>query len=281
MTGAAGWLDLELSSNRAYVMGLGRLSAGAILFSLPILATMEMWRYGFYLDPLRMLQFLAVCFTVLVALSRVSGFRTSGHWVEDVMDTFAAFGIAALWASFMLWLFGVITPSMPLREVVGDIAIEAIPASFGAMLANKFLKTGRANKKESKRASYVGQMVIMLGGALFFGFDVGPTEEMILISFRMGPVHAILLMIVSLFLLHIFIYTVGFTGEAKPPGPTSFWSIFIRFTLPGYALVALTGLYLLWTFGRVQGSSPADVAAMVAVIAFPASIGASLARTLV
>lgn len=278
---ADGVVDTSPEANWNYLEGLARLSAGAILFSLPILATMEMWRYGFYLEPLHLLQFILVSLLILVALSRVSGFERTGYWVHDVMDTFAAFGIAAIWAMFMLWLFGIIQSGMPLREIAGDVAMETIPASFGAMLANKFLKTGRSNSKEGERASYWGQMIIMLGGALFFGFDVGPTEEMALISFRMSPIHSIALIFVSILLLHIFIYNVGFTGERKPPGPTGFWGVFIRFTLAGYGLVVVTGFYLLWTFDRIQGGSAADTAAMVAVIAFPASIGASLARTLV
>jgi uncharacterized membrane protein len=97
----------------------------------------------------------------------------------------------------------------------------------------------------------------------------------------MSPWHAIALVFISMFLLHTFIVTVGFTGERKPPGPTGSGSDFLRFTLAGYGVVILAGLYLLWSFHRFQGTSPQDIAAMLAMFGFPSSVGASLARTLV
>jgi putative integral membrane protein (TIGR02587 family) len=266
--------------NRQFIKALGRLSAGAVLFSLPILATMEIWRYGFYLPPLDILQLLVVTFVILVALSRVSGFEKTRIWLDNLLDAFCAVGVAAFWVTLVLWIFGILTRDKPPYELVGDIVMETIPASYGAMLANKFLKSARSGD-QPERSSYWGQLVIMLGGALFFGFDVGPTEEIIKISFRMTPWHAIALAALSLFLLHTFIATVGFTGERRPKGSIGFWSDFVRFTLAGYGVVLLTGLYLLWTFHRIQGSPPEDVAAMIVMFGFPASVGASLARTLV
>jgi len=38
---------------------------------------------------------------------------------------------------------------------------------------------------------------------------------------------------------------------------------------------------VLWTFGRTDETSPATVAQMVAVMGFPASLGAALARLIV
>jgi putative integral membrane protein (TIGR02587 family) len=267
-------------ANKQFVMGLGRLTAGAILFSLPILATMEIWRYGFYLPPLDLLQLFVVNFVILVALSRVSGFEETRLWIDDILDTFAAVGISVVWVTLILWTFGIIQLDQPAYEIVGHITMESIPASYGAMLANKFLKSGRSDD-QPERSSYWGQLVIMLGGALFFGFDVGPTEEIVKVSFRMDPWHAIDLVFISLFLLHSFIATVGFTGERKPAGAIGFWADFFRFTLAGYGVVVLAGLYLLWSFERFQGASLEDTAAMLAMFAFPSSVGASLARTLV
>lgn len=280
MASRAKHVDNSKQANERFLRGLGRLSAGAILFSLPILATMEIWRYGFYLRPFDLLQVFVVNFAILVALSRVSGFEPTRLWLDDVLDTFAAVAVAAFWVTLMLWVFGVISADKPTYEIVGDIVMETIPSSYGAMLANKFLKSGRS-EDQPERASYWGQLVIMLGGALFFGFDVGPTEEIVKLSFRMNPWHAIVLVFVSLFLLHTFIATVGFTGERKPPGAIGFWSDFLRFTFAGYGVVVLAGLYLLWTFHRFQGASLQDIAAMLAMFAFPSSVGASLARTLV
>ena len=275
-------VDFSAGANWRYLRALGRVLAGAALFSLPLLMTMEMWWLGFYLDRPHLLQFAAVNFVVLVGLSRVSGFEKTSGWDDDVMDAFAAYGVAAIWSAFILWVIGVITPEQPPGEIIGKIVVEAVPASFGAMLAGKQLGSRETDAEaERERASYWGQLFLMLAGALFIGFSVAPTEEMILISFRMSPIHSILLVLVSIGMLHGIVYTVGFKGEERPPGPTTFWSIFLRFTVVGYAIAALVALYLLWTFGRVEGTNEAQMAAMVAVLAFPGAIGAALARLVV
>lgn len=273
-------VDVRPRPNWKYVKGLGRVFSGAILFGLPLLMTMEMWWLGFYLDPNQLIQFVLVNFLVLVGLARVSGFEPATAWTDDVMDAFSAYGVAAIWSFFILWLLGIIEFHQPLGEIIGKVALESVPASFGAMLAGKALGSHEQESAEAERerATYVGQMFLMLAGALFLGFSVAPTEEMILISFLMSPAHSIGLILLSLILLHGIVYTVGFKGQEKPAGPTSFWSIFLRFTIPGYAIAALVALYLLWTFGRVDGTAAGQIVPMVAVLAFPGAVGAALAR---
>lgn len=276
-------LDSRPSPNWRYVKGLGRVFAGAILFGLPLLMTMEMWWLGSYLEPQKLIQFVAVNFIVLVGLARESGFEPATDLTDDVMDAFSAYGVAAIWSFFILWLLGIIEFHQPAGEIAGKVALESIPASFGAMLAGKALGSHEQESPEARRerATYMGQLFLMLAGALFLGFSVAPTEEMILISFLMSPVHSIALILLSLILLHGIVYTVGFKGQEKPTGPTGFWSIFLRFTIPGYAIAAIVAFYLLWTFGRIDGTAAAQAVPMVAVLAFPGAVGAALARLVV
>ena len=56
-------------SNRAYALGLARAFAGAVIFSLPLLMTMEMWWFGFTMEPLRLLQFMLLNFLILIGLT--------------------------------------------------------------------------------------------------------------------------------------------------------------------------------------------------------------------
>ena len=151
------------------------------------------------------------------------------------------------------------------------------------MLAGKQLGSHEQEDADAKRgrASYVGQLFLMLAGALFLGFNVAPTEEMILISFLMSPLQSLALILLSIILLHAFVYTVGFKGQERPVGPTTFWSVFLRFSVTGYAIAAATAFYLLWTFGRIEASSVPQIVAMVAVLAFPGAVGAAIARLVV
>lgn len=279
-------LDFSKDRNWTFIKGLGRSMAGAIIFSLPILMTMEMWWLGFYLDALRIVQFAFVNFLVLIGLSRVSGFEQTHSIADDVLDSLTAYGLAALWSAAILFILGIIEAGMSASEIIGKVAIQAIPASFGAMIAGKQLGAGNGSKQdqpgdEQTRRTYWGQLFLMLAGALFLGFSVAPTEEMILISFRMIPWHVIALVLLSIFLLHTIVYTVGLKGEEKPPGPTSFWSILLRFSIVGYAISALASLYVLWTFGRVENTGVEQVIEMVAVLSFPGAVGAALARLVI
>ena len=252
-----------------------------MMFSLPMLMTMEMWWLGFYLDRPHLIQFALLNFLVLVGLSRVSGFEKTVRWREDVMDALSAYAVAAIWSAVILWVLGVIALDQPPGVIAGKIAVQSAPASFGAMLAGKQLGSSDVPGDERERASYWGQLLLMLAGALFLGFNLAPTEEMILIAFRMSTLQSVILVLISVIFLHGIVYTVRFKGQERPLVARSFWSVFLKFTVVGYAIAVLVALYLLWTFGRFEETSPAQVAAMAAVLAFPGAIGAAVARLVV
>jgi putative integral membrane protein (TIGR02587 family) len=117
----------------------------------------------------------------------------------------------------------------------------------------------------------------MAAGALFFAFSVAPTEEMILIGFKMSAWLTLALVAASLAILHALVFSVGFAGEEAHE---SHRLAFAHFTLPGYGVALLVSLYILWTFGRLDGGLSETVRA-VAVVGFPAALGAALARLVV
>lgn len=271
------------AANRAYALGLARAFAGAIIFSLPLLMTMEMWWFGFTLDRFRLVQFALFNFVVLIGLSRVAGFEETHSRAEDALDALAAYGVGAIASAAVLLVFGVIGPGQPPDEIAGKIAVQAVPASFGAMIANKQLgapDNEAERQAERWRASYAGQLFLMLAGALFLSFNVAPTEEMVLIALQMTPWHGLALAVVSILLLHAFVYSVGFAGQEKGH-ERGFFATFVHYTLAGYGIAAAASLYVLWTFGRLEGVEAPQIAMMVAVLAFPGAIGAAIARLVV
>lgn len=265
-------------------MGLSRAFAGALLFALPLMMTMEMWALGFYAHPSRLLIFLLVNFAILVGLSRFGSFERTATLFEDILDAFAAVGIAILASATVLALFGIVTLEMRLDEIVGKVAVQSLPCSFGAMLARKQLSGGESAEdaiQKERTAGYGGQLFLMLAGALFLAFNVAPTEEMILISFMMSPIQAILLILLSILLLDAFVYGIGFAGQRERPQDVARASLFLRFTLAGYGVALIASLYVLWTFGRTDGLDIGQIAMTVSVLAFPAAIGAAIARLVV
>lgn len=270
-------MDVELEREESYARGLARAAAGAVLFGLPLMMTMEMWAFGFHMDRLKLALFLAVIALTVFGLARFAGFRDDTDLFDDLLDAFAAVAVGVVVSAAMLALFGLLTPGASLREAVGMVAIQAAPASFGAVLANKQLRGGGRGRPPEDRAGYLGQLFLMAAGALFFAFNVAPTEEMILIGFKMTPWHALALVAVSLLALHALVFAVGFAGQETHERPLL---AFFHFTLAGYGVALAVSLYILWTFGRVDGAL-SDTVRSVVVLSFPAALGAAAARLVV
>ena len=260
-----------------YALGLARAAAGALIFGFPLLMTMEMWELGFHMDRLRLALFVGVIALVVFGLSRFAGFRDSTTFADDVLDALAAMLVGFVVSAVLLWMMALIGPETRLENAIGMIAVQAAPASMGAALANKQLRGGAERNAPEDRAGYLGQLFLMAAGALFFAFNVAPTEEMILIGFKMSAWHALALVAASLLALHALVFTVGFAGQESHEGHGR---AFLHYTLAGYGLALVVSLYVLWTFGRLDGGM-SDAVRSVAVLGFPAAMGAALARLVV
>lgn len=265
-----------------FARGLTRAFAGAILFAFPLLMTMEMWWLGFYMGRIQLFLFLVFTLILLIPLSYFVGFERTGGSVEDVIDAIVAFAVGAIASAMMLALFGIITLSMSPSEIVGKIAIQTIPASIGAIVARGQLGTGDSDTEaKERRAGYPGQLFIMLAGAVFLAFNVAPTEEMVLIAFKMTYVHALVLIAGSICMIHAFVFALDFKGTEKQPEGVSFTWLLVSRSVAGYGIALVVSFYVLWTFGRTDGASLAQIAMMTTVLGFPAALGAAAARIII
>jgi putative integral membrane protein (TIGR02587 family) len=266
-----------MGQEESYLRGLGRAAAGALIFSFPLLMTMEMWAFGLHMDRLRLGLFVLVTAGIVFGLSRFAGFRDTTDAADDALDALAALMVGFIVSAALLGLLGLLTATTAPREAIGMIAVQAAPASIGAMLANTQLQQKSGAREKEDRAGYPGQLFLMAAGALFLAFNVAPTEEMILISFKMTPWHALALIVVSLLTLHSLVFAVGFAGQEAHEGHLR---AFAHYTLAGYGAALLVSLYILWTFGRLD-SGMSDTMRAIVVLSFPAAIGAALARLVV
>ena len=262
------------------IRDFGRAAGGALLFSLPMLMTMELWWLGFYLDRLRLLALFITTLPLLVLLSRHIGFEQTRNGRDDAIDALIALGIAAIVCTALLVLFGAITLDTPPDEIVGKVAIQMVPASIGALLAkSQFAAESSGDEDEAQDDEpYGGELFLMGVGALFLGFNVAPTEEVMLISYQMTEWHALGLVALSLALMHGFVFAVGFAGGTEVSPEEAWWSPFILLTLPGYVIALAISLYILWLFARTDGLSGDGIVMAAVVLAFPSAIGAAAAR---
>jgi putative integral membrane protein (TIGR02587 family) len=273
-----------VDTNERYAVGLARAFGGAVIFAFPLMMTLEMWSLGVSVERARLLLFITANFALLVGLSYFAGFEKTFSWKEDLMDALAAFGVGVVASAIMLALFAVISLDMTWNEIVGKVALQSVPASIGAMLGRKQLggdQDTAAEEERKREAGYGGELFLMVGGALFLAFNVAPTEEMILIAYQMTPWHGIALGLTSIALLHVFVYSIGFSGQESLPEGGSFLSTFFHFTLAGYGIALLVSLYVLWTFGRADDVTVTQIAMSTVVLSFPAALGAAMARLVI
>ncbi len=263
--------------NRTFAIGLARAFGGALVFTLPILMTLEMWSLGAYIAPWRLVAFVLATIPMLVALAHFAGFEKTFSIRHAAVDAFVAIAVGAITAAIVLLLLGIIDTDASSREVVGQLTLQAIPGSIGALLAQSQLDKD-ADAKSEPEPGYGEEIFLMAIGALFLAFNLAPTEEMILISFKMTPWHAIALVIISLIVMHAFVYSLDFEGETSLPEGIPGWSAFLRFTIVGYAVALLISGYMLWTFGRLDGLSIDLMIVATVVLSFPAAVGAAAAR---
>lgn len=271
-----------LDANAVYGRALSRAFGGALLFSFPLLMTMEMWSLGVAVERWRLLAFLVLTAPMLIGLSYYAGFEPTFRLKDEVLDALAAFGVGFLLSAVLLAIFGVLSlEEVGAQSGMGKVALCAVPAAVGALLAGKQLGERAPGDREKAGAGPLGELFLMAVGAAFLAFNVAPTEEMILIAYQMGPLATLLLAAASIGLLHLFVYQLGFPGETRRREAGGFARTFVAFTAPGYGVALLMSLYLLWTFGRTDGVALHEIATMTIVLGFPAAIGAATARLVV
>lgn len=268
-----------LARELEFLRDLARAAAGALLFALPLFMTQEMWLLGAGLDRGRLVLFLLLALPLLTGLTWYAGFKADVGWGDALLDAFVAYAVAFVVAGASLAALGVLDLTSLSRADLGTVAIQAVPAAFGAALAQSQLGgVDPATEAERERGSYWAELVLMIAGALFVTFNIAPTEEVLSLTHGLAPWQFPVLAGVSLGLMHAFVYGVGFSGQEERPEHRGALAELVLHTVVGYVLVLLVCLYVLWTLGRTDGQTPSAVLETMTVLAFPGALGAAAAR---
>ncbi|HEX5708518.1 MAG TPA: TIGR02587 family membrane protein [Pyrinomonadaceae bacterium] len=258
--------------------------AGGLLFSLPLLYTMEVWWAGFVAHPWRLALYVAATFALLLGYNRFLGLRRDSCFPEVVIDSIEELGLGLLIATLVLWLLGRVTADMAATEVVGKVVVEAMTVAIGVSVGTAQLGGGEGGDGDKGEAGagaggFGSQVIISLCGAVLFAANVAPTEEITLIAFEISPWRLLGLAALSLTLGALILYYSEFTGAREAVRFDSHHDVLVG-TVVTYTVALLASAAILAFFGRFDGQAFAMCVAQTVVLGVAATMGASAGRLL-
>lgn len=278
-------------SVKEYLRGI----IGGLIFSLPILFTMEMWWSGFTTSPILLLAYIIITYGLLIGYNRFAGMRQDSSWLEVAIDSVEEIGIGMFIAFITLWMIGVIDfANMSWEEIAGKVIIEAMTVAIGVSVGTAQL--GESNEEdtgmkglgesalvEGKPVNLFSKATMSLCGAVLFAANVAPTDEIVIIATESSILQLLILAIFSLLLSITVFFLSDFKGTN--PGELPKGSRFSIFQLVtevalAYSIALGASAAILGFFGRFDGVDLKTAVAEIVVLAVAGSIGASAGKLL-
>lgn len=260
-------------------LDIGRAVGGAVLFSLPLLMTMEMWWIAYYLPPLQLASLLIVSLPLFYGVSAVIGFRIHTSVLDNLIDVFAAYAFGFAISFVILFLFKSVSGHLALGANFTVVALMAIPATLGALLGRSEL--GKGEHDPTSQKSYRDELIVLATGALFLALAVAPTEEIVLIAHQMTGWHTLGLFVVTLIVMLAFAVGCSYYLSEGPLGRFVTIPSLINFCGTVFLISLLISLFLLWVFGHIDEMRLTELIPMLVTLLFPAGIGAAAAKLII
>lgn len=275
----------------------GRGVAGGLLFSVPLLYTMEVWWTGFTVHSETMIAYLLMTFVLLLGYNRYAGMHHDATFQEVAIDSIEEMGIGLVVAATVLYLLGRIDFQMPVSEIVGKIVIEAMTVAIGVSVGTAQLGGGDGNSdrddeegasgddgpgrnSQAEKHRIAGNLVLATCGAILFASNVAPTEEVRLIAVETPVWKLLCLAAFSILMAALTLFYIEFV-KADPLAPGGRrWTVVSQLSVT-YAIALLASALMLWFFQRFNGTSLGVGLAQTVVLAFPGVLGASAGKLLI
>ena len=263
----------------------GRGVAGGLMFSLPLLYTMEVWWVGVIAHPYRLLAYVVVTFVLLLGYNRYAGLRRDSSMKEVAIDSVEEMGIGLFLAGLVLFLLGRITIEMPANEIVGLIVVEAMTVAIGVSIGTAQLGAGGKEDEGLGRSSskneihFGGQMVLAFLGAILFAANLAPTEEIVIIGIETSWLKLVGLAVFSLLIAFLILHYSEFKGAeqfVRGDRPT----VILLSSVLTYAIALSGSAMILWFFGRFDGVTMYTALAQTVALGLAGTLGASAGRLL-
>jgi putative integral membrane protein (TIGR02587 family) len=262
----------------------GRGIAGGLMFSLPLLYTMEVWWAGFTLHPGRILLYMACTFALLMLYNRFAGLRRDAELREVGIDSVEAMGLGLVIAAVVLALTGRLESGMSVAEIAGKIVMEGMTVAVGvsvgtAQLGGEGMEDEGVAGDERWSGGYLPQTAIALCGAVLFVANVAPTEEIAVIAMESRPIMLVLLVMASVLLGALVLHFAGVHGADRHVARDT-WMLSFRGIVTTYAVALVAAAGCMYFFGKFDGVPWRMMVAHSVVAGVPAVLGASAGRLL-
>ena len=263
---------------------------GGLIFSLPLLYTMEVWWAGFSADPLALLLYVGGTFLLLLGYNRYAGLHADATWLEVIIDSVEEMGIGIVLSAFVLWVLHRVRLDMPATEITGRVVVEAMTVAIGVSIGTSQLGERDGRKREGvqdggpeedprRETSFWGQLAIAVCGAVLFGANVAPTEEIQVLAFHTTPPKLLLTCLLTILLGGVALYYAELSGAPRLSRQSASRHI-IAGTVLTYAVALSAAFIILTFFGRFDDFRASTVIPQLVILSVAGMMGASVGRLL-
>ncbi|MEP0547396.1 MAG: TIGR02587 family membrane protein [Rhodothermales bacterium] len=263
----------------------GRGLAGGLLFSLPLLYTMEVWWQGHLAPPGRQLAYVVGMFGLLVAYTHVVGLRQDRSLQENLHEALEAVALGLFAAAVVLTLAGRLSLEGISAVTLGKLTMEGMVTAIGVAVGTTQLGASEGEqdsgeeRDEPEPRGLLAEVAFALLGAVLVASNVAPTEEILLIAVETHTVSLLLIVVLSLGFALGMVRYAGFRGagrlEDDPLAGHPLWGSVVT-----YAAALAASAAMLWAFGRFDGAGWSEVVRQIVVLGLPAVLGAAAGRLL-
>lgn len=263
-----------------FLRNQGRGVVGALIVSVELLFTMEMWWHGWELPTEWLVVSTLVGLAAVLAITRSIGFQqeeekrrsslrqTTTDFTELLLQSFVT-------AYAVLLVFGIIDLGEPPILVARLGLLFVVPLGFGAALSNAVLRETEEDE-ESGRPLY-RHLGVFSVGAVFVSMTMAPTDEMPLIAAYASWPRLALILVLSVLVAYLVLFELEFRGHATRTADSTAvdqWG----HAFVAYMVGVVVAAGLLAATGQFRHSPVSVWVQMMIVLGFPASLGASGAR---
>ncbi|HEU5089557.1 MAG TPA: TIGR02587 family membrane protein [Roseiflexaceae bacterium] len=266
---------------RASLGEYGRGIAGGLIFSMPLLYTMELWQTGHRIEPERLIAAMIATFVVLLGYNRYAGLREDASLAEVVIDSFEELGLGVVLSAVMLWMMGLFGNDQPLEMQIERLVVEALVTAIGVSVGTAQLNASEEdsgiNEDKDDEPSLGSNITLGVCGSLLLATSIAPTDEVPIIATSSSAPKLIGMLLLACFLAGtILLYSLQ-RGEQQDRATPLELAMATALTV---TVALAVSAMLLWFFNRFDGRSLYHCVALTIVLGVPASLGAAAGRLL-